>query len=165
MKTGIFKLTEKDRQAFTEHLLRLSPEDRRMRFFFVASDHFIERMASGQAMHTLHGYFDQGRLVATSQFVPAGERCVEFAVTVDIERRGRGLAKTLLDFELETPQGESARELLIRYLGENRAMAAVHRGMPSTREATAGEIDVTVDLKRLRSERRRALTAVCGAEL
>jgi GNAT superfamily N-acetyltransferase len=163
LKTGFFRLTEEDRPALAQHLLRLDAADRRLRFFHPADDAQILRFVGSLEMGQLCGYFLLGQLVASATVMPDAQHTVEFSVTVDQPLRGQGIATELLDYGIETAD-EDADLLVIHHLVENRAMAGVHRKLPSTRQLGYGEVDVVIDLKALRQERQKALGLLCGAE-
>jgi hypothetical protein len=165
MRTGIFKLTEEDRPALVAHLLRLNADDRQMRFFSPMSDSSLQSFVARCPVEMTYGYFSDGLLVATTMLMPEDDRTVEFAVTVDADQRGHGLAKMLLEHGLGTQEAEHAEQMVIHHLLENRAMAAVHKAMPSRRHSSGGEVAVFIDLGRVRDEQLQAFGAVCGAEV
>lgn len=164
MKTGFFTLGESDRPALVQHLLRLNPQDRRLRFFHAADDAQIERFVATVRIDRLTGFFLHGRLVGSAMLMPDEPRTVEFAVTVDEELRGNGIASHLLSAGIDRVGEEEAERLVIHHLVENSAMAAVHRKYPSQRHLECGEVDVVIDLKALRDEQRQAIGWLCGAE-
>ncbi|RZJ06452.1 MAG: GNAT family N-acetyltransferase [Rubrivivax sp.] len=150
MRTGYFQLAARDRPALTRHLLALNPEDRRLRFFYVATDEQIRTFVSTLAIEHSLGYFVDDVLVATAMMTPEGPRCVEFSVSVDEQQRRRGLAAQLLAYGLQRVNARQVDRLVIHHLAENAAMAAVHHHLPSRRERNGGEIDVAIDLRALR---------------
>lgn len=165
MKTGIFQLTEADRPALAQHLLRLSAEDRRSRFFCPVSDSAIEGFVRNLDINRVFGFFVAGQMVASSMVMPEDERRVEFAVSVDSEHRGRGLAKRLLDHGLNTVWADRADQVVIRHVSDNHAMAAVHRGLPSRQSISAGEVDVVIDLEQLRQLEQDTMSRLVGQEV
>ena len=165
MKTGIFRLQEDDRDALLQHWLRLTPEDRHLRFFARTSDDQLRSFAQRAPVESTYGFFVDGKLVATTMLVPEDEHTVEFAVSVDQDCRGHGLGRQLLEFGLDSLEADHAEQLVIHHLQENQAMAALHRNVPARRKRSGGEVDVHIDLDRVRSEQLEALTAVCAAEL
>jgi len=165
MKTGIFQLTERDRPELVEHLLRLSPEDRRLRFFCPAADSVIRGFVAGVAIEQVYGFFVADQMVANSMVMPDDVDRVEFAVSVDAEHRGHGLARRMLDHGMQTNLAERADHVVIRHAPENHAMAAVHKDLPSTQQRDAGEVDVLIDLNQLRQEQFDAMSRLTGEEL
>lgn len=164
MKTGFFRLCEADRPALVDHLLRLSPDDRRLRFFNAADDAQIRRFAASLEIGRMQGFFLLGRLVASAMVMPDEDRVVEFAVTVDAPLRGNGIASELLSYGMQCADDDEVERLVIHHLVENGAMAAVHRKWPSRRRLESGEVDVVIDLQALRAERQKAIGLLCGAE-
>ena len=165
MKTGIYQLTEHDRSVLADHLLRLSPRDRRLRFLSPASDSVIRQFVKGVAIDQVYGFFVAGQLVANSMVMPDEDDCVEFAVSVDVEHRGHGLARQMLDHGIQSSRAERADLVIIRHASDNHAMAAVHRGLPSTQHLEAGEVDVLIDLQQLRRELCDTMSRLVGEEL
>lgn len=165
MKTGIFQLTEADRPALAQHLLGLSAEDRRLRFFCPVSDNIIERFVRGLNIAQVYGFFVAGQLVATSMVMPEDEHRVEFAVSVDPEHRGHGLARQLLNHGLHSIWADRADQVVIRHASDNHAMAAVHRGLPSRQSISAGEVDVVIDLEGMRRQDQDTMSRLVGQEL
>jgi GNAT superfamily N-acetyltransferase len=161
-RTGIFQLTEKDRQAHCEHLLRLTPSDRRTRFFCTANDSFIQRHCASVPMNWVYGYFVAERLVASAILAPEDEGLVEFSVAVDEAYRGFGMAKSLLDHCMHSLRGERASKLVIRHMSENHAMAGVYRHYAGERRHRGGETCAILDLAGRRREERNAMELLCG---
>lgn len=165
MKTGIFQLDEEDRPALAEHLLGLNREDRRLRFFSPVGDSIIERFVQNLSIDRVFGFFLSGVLVATSMVMPEAEDPVEFAVSVDEHHRGRGLARQLLEHGLTVADAQGVEKFVIRHASENRAMAALHRGLPTQQHHSAGEVDVIVDLQELQRQACDTMSRLCGEEL
>lgn len=164
MKTGIFPLTEADRENLAAHLLALDDDDRYFRFFCRMSDSMIQAMVQRLPMEGLYGYWVAGELAAVAFVMPAEEDSVEFAVSVSKQWRGFGFAKLLLDHSLQSNEADHAREMVIHHLSDNVAMAAVSRQVPSHKHRSGPEIDVTIDLAHLRAESLRAHELLCAAE-
>jgi len=165
MRTGIFQLAEGDRTALVEHLLRLSPQDRRLRFFCPAPDSVIHKFVERVCVEQVYGFFMFDDLVATSMVMPEDEGRIEFAVSVDVEHRGCGLARQLLDHGMHTTWAEHADQIVIRHACENLAMAALHKGLQSTQHLEAGEVDVVIDLEQMRQEQCDTMSRLMGEEL
>jgi ribosomal protein S18 acetylase RimI-like enzyme len=164
-RTGIFQLAESDRPALLAHLLRLSPDDRRSRFFCSAGDGLIEHFVQKVSLSETYGYFLFGTLIATSMVASEDTGTVEFSVSVSSEHRGRGLAKHLLEHGMRTRHAERAHRLVLRHVRDNHAMAAVHRHLPARRTTQDGEVDVVVDLESLRHDEQAVMSLLCGAEV
>lgn len=163
-KTGIFALSCADRKEMTQHLLSLSGTDRYSRFFNQVRDEVLALRAGEMSLEGVYGCWIAGRLVALACVVPLEESAVEFAVSVDKDWRGRGLAKLLLDYGLNTARADKAQTLVIQHLRENSAMAAVAKDLPGTRHAQGPHMDILVDLAQMRHEQQVTYSALCGAE-
>lgn len=164
MKTGIYPLTELDREALRDHLLSLSPEDRRSRFFSPLQDEALVKMAHTLPLQGTYGYFVAGALAAVGCVLPGGSDTVEFAVSVGPTWRGIGLGKLLLAHGLDSALAEQALELRIHHLTENVAMAAVARTVHGTRHRDGTEVRVVVDLEALRQAQAVAREVLCATE-
>ena len=97
--------------------------------------------------------------------MPEDAGSLEFAVSVDADHRGRGLARRLLDHGMHTTLAESADHVVIRHAVENLAMAAVHKGLPSAQHLDAGEVDVLIDLEQMRRDACDTMARLVGEEL
>lgn len=161
MKTGIFKLTEADRNALVDHLLRLKHDDRRLRFFAVANDDTVRNFAARLPIENVLGYFLWDRLIASALVVQEGPNTVEFAVAVDDEQRRRGFAQRLLEHCIRFVHAD---RMVLRHLSDNVAMSGVHRHLPSRRELSCGEVSVLLDLKQQQEDELACTRALCAAE-
>lgn len=89
-----------DRDALLSHWLRLSGEDRRMRFFSPTSDEVLISRASKlnfRAPRVIAVFDPQDRLVATGEWAtePEDPLEAECAFSCDKDQRGRGVSKAL----------------------------------------------------------------------
>lgn len=161
MKTGFFALSEADRPELIAHFLRLSPEDRRLRFNVAMPDAPLRAWCERLDLSMVTGFFNFGRLTAVALLCPEGTGVSEFAISVDASSRGHGLAGQLL---AESLRQHSLHRVVIRHSADNRAMARVHSRYPSRRQLEDGEVDVTLDVERIRDEELRAIGLACAAE-
>lgn len=129
----IVELTEADRIPIRNHLLRLSPEDRQLRFFAGMSDAAIERYAlkvmdmdRGTAFGAVDG---NGRLVglahASRIYTNNGKVQCEVAFSIDSDERSKGLSKLLMARVLIHCQNHGVEKLCMSCLRENRKMQRV----------------------------------------
>ena len=122
-----------DRDDYAAHLKRLSPEDRRSRFQYPATDEQIERHVDEFVSGGGHliGWFCDGALHAAAEVAifPDGETA-EAAFEVEPEYRGRGVGAELVNRALLWARNRGVRHLLIHTLRSNTAMlkAAKKRG-------------------------------------
>lgn len=160
MKTGFFSLGEADREALTAHFLRLSREDRRLRFSVSMTDEALRQWSSQVPLSATRGFFHFGELVAVVFIAPETRSRFEFAISIDEAFRGTGLGSLLLDMAVEAT---AAKQLVIRHAPENNAMARVYRHYPTRRSLEDGEMDVRIDLDSVREEELQARSLVCAA--
>lgn len=125
----IRKLTPSDRQIFLDHLLRLDPLSRFMRFGGVMADSALERHArramSGQA--NLIGYFVEGELRAAAELHPLTARpgkpvSAEAAFSVERAWQGRGIGSALMGQLVLIAQNRGIEDLQVVFLPNNGRM-------------------------------------------
>jgi GNAT superfamily N-acetyltransferase len=161
MKNGYFTLTSDERPALIAHYLRLSPADRYFRFGATLSIDALTGFCNKIALKFVHGFYLRGELIGVVVLAPDSPQHVEFAVSVNSEHRGRGLARLLLDFAVASADED---HMVIRHAAENHAMRKVHKGYRSTLSRAGSEVEVAIDLMQLRDEMQSAQTILCGAE-
>lgn len=126
----IVELNESDRPAIRNHLVRLSADDRRLRFFATLSDGAIEHYAmkvmdlrDGTAFGAVDG---NGRLVglalASKIFVTENRIQCEVGFSIDHEERSKGLSKLLMARVLIHCQNNKVEKLCMSCLRENKRM-------------------------------------------
>lgn len=164
MKTGIYPLSDENRDELTAHLLALDEEDRYFRFFSRLSDSLIVSFVQHLKMKGIYGYYVFGKLAAVSFVMPESDDSAEFAVSVDKRWRGHGFAKVLLKHSVATAEASNLDRLVIHHLRENQAMAAVSRSLPATSTRGGSEVDVSIDVATLRDQELFAQGLLCGSE-
>jgi GNAT superfamily N-acetyltransferase len=139
-----------DRDEFEAHLKRLSPEDRRSRFQYPATDEQIERHVE-EFLHGgghVIGWFCDGVLRAAAEVMifPDGVQA-EAAFEVEADWRGRGVGAALVARALLWARNRGVRRLLIHTTRRNTAMlkAAVRRG--ATFEFDLGEAEGVIETR------------------
>jgi GNAT superfamily N-acetyltransferase len=151
-----------DREEFEAHLKRLSPEDRRSRFQYAATDEQVERHVAEFLTGGGHviGWFCDGVLRAAAEvmILPGGEQA-EAAFEVEPEFRGRGVGTELVERALLWARNRGVKRLLIHTTRRNTGMlkAATRRG--ATFEFDLGEAEGVIEAKSAswRSHAREAL--------
>jgi RimJ/RimL family protein N-acetyltransferase len=130
----ITQLHDPDRPLILRHLLALNREDRYLRFFASLGDYAITHYVNNVLdMHAgrAYGAVVDGKLVGfahISSIIPAGEHIMaEFAVSVDRDQRGAGLASQLLERAIEYAKEEGINTLFMSCLRENKAMQHIAR--------------------------------------
>ena len=134
MKYRIVQLTKGDRAAIKAHLLRLSSEDRRLRFFTTLSDEAVSSYVDGID-------FERGRvfgvlnpdslLVGVAQVSDVtdkdGHTSCEAAFSLDREERSHGLARRLMQAIINYCQDRGVSRLCMSCLRHNERMKALAR--------------------------------------
>ncbi|MFT0860672.1 N-acetyltransferase family protein [Ancylobacter sp. G4_0304] len=125
----IRKLVPSDRQIFLDHLLRLDPLSRFMRFGGVMADSALARHArramSGDA--SLIGYFVDGELRAVAELHPLPRRegkqaSAEAAFSVERPWQGKGIGSSLMRQLVLIAQNRGIEDLQVVFLPNNGRM-------------------------------------------
>lgn len=128
------------RERVEEHLLRLSEEDRWLRFGHQISDDSIGRYSRSIHFYrdAAFGAFDETGAFLGFGHLALGESEAEFAVSVERAARGRGVGRALLARAAEHARNRGHRVLTMVYMPENSALAALARsaGMHRICEST-----------------------------
>jgi GNAT superfamily N-acetyltransferase len=139
------KLLVSERHLIRDHLLRLDPEDRRLRFCGAVGDAFVEAysqtaLATGDVAL---GYFIDGKLRALGELRHQGDlwhRAAEAAVTVERTWQNQGIGTTLLRELVELAQNRSIRTLHLFCLTDNDKMRHVAAKLGGTLNIAEGEV-------------------------
>jgi GNAT superfamily N-acetyltransferase len=156
------KLLPTERNLLAEHLLRLSPEDRRLRFggMFLRDEAVRRYVDSIDWTHSWHvGAFHEGALRAVVQLsVPRQGNDVfggapwlrpgaaEFAVSVEKKWQRRGVATQLMAQAVVVARNRHVRDLYMLCLPENEPMRRLARKVGIRLVFREGEITGHVDL-------------------
>jgi GNAT superfamily N-acetyltransferase len=126
-------LTVEDRPAITKHYLRLSPEDRHMRFCTTLSDwgveNYIDTILNFET-DTAYGIFHEGQLAAMAvacHINVSGRKSVEAAFTVDEAHRTQGLGKMLMAQIIADCRADGTELIFVSCLRTNKKMQALAR--------------------------------------
>ena len=154
----MFRLTSLDRQdreAITQHLLRLTPADRRQRFMAMCNDDFIRRYVAGLAPERdlLIGAFDASCLVglahvATCHGGGESDITVEVGLSVQADMRRRGLGRQLCASARASATAAGARRMVLHFASANHAMAALMRKLGAAVVVQGCEAVALLDLHR-----------------
>src|SRR5512143_1777378 len=149
-RIGIFirPLTPAELPNYLEHLLRLDPADRRMRFGFPIGDTGIRAHVQRIDLRTGHilALFDNLDVVAAAHIVRAGDDVAEFAFSVDRQWRGRGVGSELFDRAVLWARNRRIHQAIVYCLNENQAMRHIARKAGVQMTVEAGEIDGRLEL-------------------
>ncbi|MDF2620070.1 MAG: GCN5-related N-acetyltransferase [Xanthobacteraceae bacterium] len=125
----IRKLVPAERQAVLDHLLRLDPLSRFMRFAGVVSDAALARHASRvvSSEASAIGYFVDGELRAIAELHPLGRRpgkpaAAEAAFSVERPWQGKGVGSALMRHLVLLAQNRGIEELQVIFLPANGPM-------------------------------------------
>ena len=114
-----------ERHRFAEHLLRLSPADRRMRFGCAASDDYIRRYVAGIASSdAIYVAFDEALVIRGAAHIAFHEGTADLGLSVEQGLRGNGLGTRLLQGALDISRAHGARRFTSQCLTHNRWMMA-----------------------------------------
>ena len=144
------KLFPFDLAQFRAHLLRLSPGDRRCRFFGGISDAGIADYCARIDWYrtAIIGCFDGGTLrgaVELHSAAPLVMRAAEVAVTVEPDWQDRGIGTDLLRRAIVFARNRGLAAISMLCLTDNRRMQAIARKLDSALSFAEG--DVAADLR------------------
>lgn len=122
--------TEKDK--FRDHLLRLDPESRRMRFGMGVRDDFIRRYAeqTSQFQSVIYGFFVGREMKAAAELRMIGTSWngeAEAAFSVERDYQDSGVGTELLGKIIVASRNRGVERLYMNCLSENRRMQNVAR--------------------------------------
>jgi GNAT superfamily N-acetyltransferase len=149
---GLQQLAPGHASAYLAHLLRLSKDDRRLRFAHPAHDKAVARAVARIDWETtaLFGWVEGGvvRGVAHLAWPDAAwlEGGAEVAVSVETALQRQGVGRRLVDEAIA--EARRRRLPVVHYVGlaENRALIALMAGFGGTAVRQGGEIAGRVDL-------------------
>lgn len=128
----IRKLHPTELDKFRDHLLRLDPTSRQMRFTHGVSDSFIETYARrmSDARSIAYGYLLEGEVRAAAELRPVGTRrgaIAEAAFSVEPAFQNRGLGTHLMGRILRAAKNRGVHHLSINCLADNAKMHYIAR--------------------------------------
>jgi GNAT superfamily N-acetyltransferase len=142
-------LTASELPKYLEHLLRLDPADRRMRFGSPIGDAAIREHARRIDLRTdqiLALFDDDLDVVAAAHIARARDDVAEFAFSVDREWRGCGVGFTLFDRTVLWARNRGIRQAIVYCLNENQAMRHIAREAGVHMTLAAGEVEGRLEL-------------------
>lgn len=149
----IRELAPRHRARIEKHLLALSPNDRYLRFGFVASDEQIQLYVGKLNFERdeIFGVFNRRlELVAMAHLAysvdPQWRSCGEFGVSVAAPQRGKGLGHHLFARAVRHAQNEGVRMMFIHALSENAAMLRIARNAGAKVERDGSESEAYLTL-------------------
>lgn len=121
-------LSPADLPQIAEHLLRLSADDRYLRFCTSATDDFIRRYVfkiMNLDKDLAYGAFDGPKLVGLAHIVLIDDTSCELAFSIDEEYRGHGLARVLMRTAIGACEELDVSKLCMSCLRQNKKMQAL----------------------------------------
>lgn len=151
----IRKLVPAERQVFLDHLMRLDPLSRFMRFGGVVSDAALARHAARSLADdtSLIGYFVDGELRAVAELHPlpirpGKPRSGEAAFSVERDWQGKGIGSALMRHLVMLAQNRGIEDVRVVFLANNGAMKRI-----AIQQAASLSLDTNEMTGRLRAPR------------
>jgi ribosomal protein S18 acetylase RimI-like enzyme len=129
---SIRKLWFTETEKFRNHLLRLDPESRRLRFGALVGDEFIRTYTEGTSRlkSVIFGYFAGREMHAAAELRMIGETWhgeAEAAFSVEREYQDSGVGTELLGRIILSARNRGVDKLYMNCLAENRKMQRIAR--------------------------------------
>ncbi|MEO1200363.1 MAG: GNAT family N-acetyltransferase [Pseudomonadota bacterium] len=131
------RLWSTEAETFRDHLKRLDPEARRLRFTGAISDIYLDRYAQEAlaADGVTYGWFRDGALRAAAELRPLTPRIQdgivvrdgEAAFSVERDWQGTGIGTALMRRVLQAARNRGLRRIIVTCLPENVRMQKVAR--------------------------------------
>ncbi|MBC7601660.1 MAG: GNAT family N-acetyltransferase [Ramlibacter sp.] len=140
------RLCSADRSAVLCHLLRLSDQDRQMRFCQAFPDAAVAAYVAKMKFENdaSFGLFDRdGCLIAIAETFDCdngGNRIVEAAFSTNADWRHKGLATTLFHHVVEYARDKNIQRVIAQCLAVNYAMRALLRSVGLASKVGDGEV-------------------------
>ena len=135
------------------HLLSLSPQDRYLRFGYMANDEQVQRYVDGlnYVRDDIFGIYNRKlELIAMAHLAFSTDvklsSCAEFGVSVLAKARGRGYGSRLFDRAIIHARNEGVGMMFIHALSENTAMLNIARKGGATIERDGSESEAYLKL-------------------
>ena len=141
------------RQRIAAHLLALEPNDRYLRFGYMASDEQVQRYVDKLDFERdeIFGIYNRKlELIATAHLAystnPQLKTCAEFGVSVRSSARGRGYGTRLFDRAVIHARNDGVDMMFIHALSENTAMLKIARNGGATVERDGSDSEAYLKL-------------------
>jgi RimJ/RimL family protein N-acetyltransferase len=143
------KLLPSEASTLRDHLTRLTPEQRSLRFMGALNDVAVrehcERLNWFRAV--VIGYFDAGELRGAAELQVADDGfpvLYEVAITVETEWQDRGVATELLRRVLVIARNRSARGVLLKCVGDNHRIQHIAQNFGAKLHSRDGESEAEI---------------------
>ena len=141
---SVRKLWIADLDAFRQHLVRLDPITRRLRFGMGASDEFVSRYAetSFKLDTLIHGWFSGGMIrgVGELRAIDKARREAEAAFSVERDWQGQGVGSELMERTLLAARNRGITRIYMNCLASNGHMQRLARRFGAELEYEAGDV-------------------------
>ena len=141
------------RERIAIHLLALDPQDRYLRFGFLANDAQIQRYADSLNFERdeIFGIYNRRlELIAMAHLAFSADSrldaCAEFGVSVSKTARGRGYGARLFDRAAMHARNEGVSRMFIHALSENSTMLKIARNAGAKVERDGSESEAHLHL-------------------
>jgi GNAT superfamily N-acetyltransferase len=139
------KLWPAEAAMFRDHLLRLDPASRRMRFAHAVSDSFIETYAAhmSDAGALTIAYIEDGEVRAAAELKRVGgmwSEEAEAAFSVETSHQSRGLGTLLMGRLIRAARNRGVHHVVMNCLLENERMQAVAKKHEAGLKVEMGEV-------------------------
>jgi RimJ/RimL family protein N-acetyltransferase len=141
------------RERIQTHLLALDPQDRYLRFGYMATDEQITRYVASLDFDRdeIFGVYNRRlELIAMAHLAfsdqPDSVGCAEFGVSVQKSARGRGYGTRLFERAVMHARNEGVELLFIHALSENAAMLKIARNAGAMLEREGSETEAHLRL-------------------
>ncbi len=140
------------RERILAHLMALDPQDRYLRFGYMASDEQVARYVDGLNFERdeIFGIYNRRlELIAVAHLAfaeGAGAGTAEFGVSVLKKARGRGYGARLFDRAVMHARNEGVDLMYVHALSENGAMLNIARKAGATLERDGSETEAHLRL-------------------
>ncbi len=145
LKGSARKLWPSETVAFRDHLTRLDPESRRLRFAHAVSDSFIEDYALH--MHDMgsivFGYFIDGEMHAAAELRKLGDRWgqdAEAAFSVEKAYQDLGIGSVLMGRVIQAARNRGVHLVYMSCLGDNARMQKIAQKHEAALKFEYGEV-------------------------
>lgn len=141
----IRKLFPHERRQLQDHLLRLDPEARRMRFAHPVSDASIAQHAvsTWENGSVVYGYLEEGVVHALAELHKLGDRWgleAEAAFSVESPYQDVGIGTELMSRVIRAARNRGVQRLLMTCLAENARMQVIARKNAAALRFRSGDV-------------------------
>jgi GNAT superfamily N-acetyltransferase len=142
---SIRRLWPTETDKFRDHLMRLDPESRRLRFAHSVSDAFIEEYARRMTQYgsLVYGHLVDGRVRGAAELRRLGDAWgeeAEAAFSVEPPWQDHGIGTDLMGRVVRAARNRNIRRLYMSCLAENAKMQTIARKHAAVLRFEAGDV-------------------------